>query len=231
MASPQMIGPQVAGRQMTCTLMPDATIEGIDAAETVRFLQRLSSFISVGQNAANLQDAATLIEALSYRASEAERLIVEQEQKAATMADTCKAYESMLDRAQTEIIKLKDRLDQQAANAAAERTAFAAESSRLSDSIDRAEADLAVAVAELDELRSRLVTADGSVSVPVETLAALRVQFEVLSEQFIRNGDLISRVMSEIGRCAIDQIISDNLPVPEVSDLVFPKQYGSTRFA
>lgn len=195
----------------------------IDSAETVRFLRRLSSFISVGQNAANLQDAANLIEALSHRAGEAERALREQDDKAATYLETCRAYETVLDRAQAEIVALNARLDQQAGAAAAERAAFEAEALRLSASVESAEAERAIAVADLDEPRAGLAAlGEASVAVPVATLHTLRGQFEVLSEQFAANGDLISRVMSEIGRCAIDQIMVDHLPSPDDHDPAAP---------
>ena len=191
----------------------------VDSAETVAFLRRLSSFISVGQNAVNLQQAAALIEHLGERTSHAEQMLLQREDQTSTYVEMCRAYEVMLDRRSSEIATLNARLAWQIDDAAKARADLQLETERLSAEVARAQVAQANAAADLEELRTSLAAlGDSAVIMPVATLHALGIQFEVLSNQFARNGDLISQVMSEIGRCAIDRVMVDRTPEPTGTD-------------
>jgi chromosome segregation ATPase len=193
--------------------------DAIDGAETVAFLRRLSSLISVGQNAARLRDAAALIEQLSERAGTAERLLQQQRQTSNTYIELCSAYETVIDGLKSETIALGTRLDQKTQAAATERADFENEVRRLSLRIAQAETERTATAAELEALRAAFAAiGDSSVVVPIVTLHSLRTQFEFLSDEFAKKGDVISRVMSDIGRCAIDQVIADALAESEAAN-------------
>jgi hypothetical protein len=69
-----------------------------------------------------------------------------------------------------------------------------------------AEAHVAKVTAELDALRKSVDAFNETASGCRSRLA--RAQFDCLSEGFVRNGDVISRAISEIGGCAIDQALA-----------------------
>ncbi|MGV7212947.1 hypothetical protein [Bradyrhizobium sp. UFLA05-112] len=50
------------------------------------------------------------------------------------------------------------------------------------------------------------------VAVPIVMLRLARSQFDILSDGFAKNGDVISRAISEIGGCAIDQALAGKQP-------------------
>ena len=63
--------------------------------------------------------------------------------------------------------------------------------------------------AELETLKKSVDEFNATaVSVPIEVLRLARAQFDFLSDGFAKNGDLVSQAMSEIGGCAIDQVLA-----------------------
>lgn len=190
-------------------MLPDTR----DCAEIVGFLSRFSNLISTGENAGNLRRAAALIELLNNRAHEAEHLLAEQRDTSSKYFEMCEAFELLVDRLTSEAAMLGTRLRQQDHEAFIEQTRLREEAERLSAAAARAEAELAIANAEREALRSRPADPGcGRVVVPVATLHALRNQFEVLSDELAAGGGVIAQVMSEIGRCTISQAISDAMP-------------------
>jgi Skp family chaperone for outer membrane proteins len=179
-------------------------------AETVGFLRRLASMISVGQNAANLNHAAVLIETLMRRAVESERTAADQQAVTATYADMCKAYEVMLDRLRADAATLEARLARQSEEAAAERARLVAETEQLSTQLSRAQTERAAAAESLADLTARFSSlGESSVIVSVAALQAVRAQFDSLADEFARHGDVVALAMSDAGRCTVDQLLSE----------------------
>ena len=180
-----------------------------NVAETVSFLRRFASMISVGQNAANLSHAATLIEVLLRRAVEAERAIVEQRAASATYTDMCKAYEAMIDRQRADVAIVEAKFARLADEAAAERAQLATEAARLAELLERARAERAAATASLAEFTARFSSlGETSIIVPVAALEAMQAQFASLGDEFARHGDVVALAMSDAGRCAVDEILA-----------------------
>jgi hypothetical protein len=184
----------------------------VDSAETIQFLRRLASFISVGENAAKLDYAATLIELLSHRIDETGVLLRERAAKAATLMDMCVSYESLIDQQHIEIQALKTNRERQTQEADVERAELKNKIERLSALAGQMDAERAAAVLEADVLKAKFAAQVDAATVPVTTLLAIRTQFEALSDEFSKKGDLISQVMSHVGRCTIDRAIVDAEP-------------------
>jgi hypothetical protein len=92
----------------------------------------------------------------------------------------------------------------------------ASEADRLSASLERAQADLGVVMAELEALRGQSAElGDACVMVPVATLRALHDQFEFVSNELAIRGGVVAQAMSEIARCAIEHAIADARPNAE----------------
>jgi chromosome segregation ATPase len=183
-----------------------------ESAEIVGFLRRFSNLISYGENAENLRRAAALIEVLTSRAGEAEHRLYEQTDTGSKYREMCQAFEIAVDRLASEAVELHTQLDQTTEQALAERYRLTEDNARLSADLERTEAALAAANAEVDELRGRLAD---TTTVPIENLRAIQTQFEFLSDHFARSGDVIAQVMSDIGWCATDQAISGVMPKVE----------------
>ena len=102
----------------------------------------------------------------------------------------------------------------------AQRTFFAEESRRLQARIQDADAELAKASAklakasaELEELRNPVTGIDDTIAiVPVDSLQLARTQFDFLAAGFAKTGDVISQTICQIGACAIDKALADNVP-------------------
>jgi chromosome segregation ATPase len=179
------------------------------STEIVGFLRRFSNLISYGENAENLRRAAALIEALSSRAGEAEQRLHEQTDTGSKYREMCGAFEIAVDRLASEAMTLHAQLDQTTEQAQIERTRLTGETARLSADLERTEAALTAANAEIDDLQSRLAD---TTTVPIENLRMIQTQFDFLSDHFARSGDVIAQVMSDIGWCATDQAISGAMP-------------------
>lgn len=196
----------------------DAATDRLDPAtiaETVSFLRRFASMISVGQNAAYLNQAAMLIETLSTRATEAERATAEQQAVTATYSDMCKAYEVVVDRQRAEAATLEARVARLTDEGAAERARLTGEAERLGEQLARAQAERTAAADSLADLTARYATlGETSVIVSVAALQAVRAQFDSLADEFARHGDVIALAMSDAGRCTVDEMIDANRTEP-----------------
>jgi predicted RNase H-like nuclease (RuvC/YqgF family) len=188
--------------------------ETLDSAELVGFLRRFSSMISYGENAENLQRAASLIEYLANRASETHTSLHQQQDTSSRYFEMCQALEVGVDTLSAENANLRMQLQQDIQQALSEQTRLREESSRLSAHVEQLEAALFVANAEIEELRNRPTAeapsaGDEAVMVPVATLHAIRHQFEYLSNELTGHGGVVAQVMSEIGRCAVERVITE----------------------
>jgi hypothetical protein len=193
-------------------------VDPVATSETVGFLRRLASMIAVGQNAANLNHAAILIETLMRRATEAERSYADQQAVTATYADMCKAYEVMLDRQRAETASLEARLVRLSDETAAERARLVAETERLSTLLEQALSERAAATESLADLTTRFASlGESSVIVSVAALQAMRAQFDSLAEEFAKHGDVVALAMSDAGRCTVERLLSDARPEPEAA--------------
>jgi len=185
-------------------------------AETVDFLRRLASMMSGGKNAEMLLGAASMIEALSSRATTAERHYSEQQDEHEKSNELRQAAETAADNLNAEIASLKAQLAEAARQAEIDRASFDEEEHRLSTKAEDAEARLAKVNAELDELRTPFAElSDTVVAVPTEQLRLARAQFDFLADGFARHGDVISQTICEIGRCAIEQALGGSEPARE----------------
>ena len=185
-------------------------------AETVAFLRRLASMMSGGKNAEMLLGAASMIEALSSRATTAERHYSEQQDEHEKSNELRQAAETAADNLNAEIASLKAQLAEAARQAEIDRASFDEEEHRLSTKAEDAEARLAKVNAELDELRTPFAElSDTVVAVPTEQLRLARAQFDFLADGFARHGDVISQTICEIGRCAIEQALGGSEPARE----------------
>jgi hypothetical protein len=183
--------------------------------ETVDFLRRMASMVS-GQNGDMLMRAAATIEGLAQRARSAEKLYRRQQEESSRNLHLREVAELAADRLTRDHDATRSRLgeanDLRAAERArfeTERGEFEAERLRLLKLITEAEAHVAEVTAEFDELRDSVERLnETAISVPIEMLRLARTQFDVLSDGFARNGDVISRAISEIGGCAMDQALA-----------------------
>ncbi len=181
--------------------------------EIIDFLQRLASMLSGGRNAEMLQEAASMIEALTRRAIAAEQLNHDQQEDHARNLEQRETAELSSDKLMTEIAALKAELAESTRRSESERTFFAEEVRRLQAGLENAEVLLGNADAELDELREPVAGIDNSIAiVPVESLQLARTQFDFLATGFAKNGDVISQTICQIGACAIDKALSGNMP-------------------
>ena len=205
-------------------------------SETVDFLRRLASMMSGGKNAEMLLSAASMIEALTERATTAERLYNEQKDEheksnelravAEIAADNLTSevgslkaqFASEVDALKAQLAEAERRAEIDQAEAArraeVDRAAFAEKTLRLSAMVEDAESRFVKVNAELEELRTPFAELSHTVvAVPVEQLRLARAQFDFLADGFAKNGDVISQTICEIGRCAIEQALAGNAPV------------------
>jgi hypothetical protein len=187
--------------------------------ETADFLRRLSSMLTGGRNAEVLQEAASLIEALSLRAASAEQRYQEQQEDHARNLELRKVAELASDnliaevgalKAEAEL--LKAQLAERVSQAEADRNWFAEETLRAQAQAEIAQEQLAAATAELEEMRKPAlpdVIDDSIAVVPVQSLQLARAQFDHLAEGFARQGDVVSQTICEIGARTLDRALAD----------------------
>ncbi|MCP3470665.1 hypothetical protein NLM33_10075 [Bradyrhizobium sp. CCGUVB1N3] len=176
--------------------------------ETVDFLRRMASMVS-GRNGEMLMRAAATIEALSQRAMSAEQLYRRQLEASTRNAELREVAEVTSDGLLREVEALRAQLAEITTTNASERAQFEAERARMIKLMQNAEAHVADVTAELDALRKSVDTFnETAVAVPIVMLRLARSQFDILSDGFAKNGDVISRAISEIGGCAIDQALA-----------------------
>jgi hypothetical protein len=178
------------------------------SSETTDFLRRMASMVS-GRNGEMLLRAVALIESLAQRAMTAERLFHQQQEDHTRSIELREAAELASDAMVSQIEALRAQLAEVTAAAAAERAAFDADREKLLGLMQHAESHILKLTTELDSLRASVDSFnETAISVPIEVLRLARTQFEVLSQGFARNGDVISQAMSEIGGFAIDQALT-----------------------
>jgi ribosomal protein L16 Arg81 hydroxylase len=190
--------------------------------ETVDLLRRLSSMLTGGRNGEMVQEAASLIETLSLRATSAEQRYHEQQEDHARNLELREVAElasdnliAEVDALKAEIELLKAQLADRISQAETDRNWFAEETLRAQAQAELAQEQLAAANAELEEMRKPLPpdTLDDSIAVvPLQSLQLARAQFDHLAEGFARQGDVVSQTICEIGARALDKALADNEP-------------------
>jgi len=194
--------------------------------ETIDFLRRLASMLTGGANAEMLEGASTMIETLAKRAAIAEQLLQEQQNDNARNLELREVAElasdnlitevvSLKTQIETEIASLKAQLDEANQRAESERNLLVDESQRHQARADIAEARLAQAEAELEQLRQPAVDAgfDDSIAVvPVQSLKLARAQFDYLAKGFASTGDVVSQTICEIGASTLDKALASSVP-------------------
>lgn len=179
-----------------------------NASESIDFLRRMASMVS-GRNGEMLLRAAAMIESLAQRATSAEQLYHRQQEESTRNAQLREVAEGASDRLLAQIDALRTQLADAAVHAAAERARLEEHGRALLARAEDAEARLAAATAELEELQASVDEFNASVvAVPVEVLRLARAQFDFLSDGFAKKGDVISQAISEIGGCAIEQALA-----------------------
>ena len=202
--------------------------------EIVDFLRRLASMLTGGRNGEMLQQAASIIEALTQRAIVAEQLCLNEQEEHAKSRELREAADRVSETLRAEIVSLTAQLTETTRQAESERSFFAeethslqarvqdadaelakagAELAKTSAELTKASAELEEASAELEELREPVTGIDDSIAiVPVDSLQLARTQFDFLAAGFAKTGDVISQTICQIGACAIDKALADNVP-------------------
>jgi len=202
--------------------------------EIVDFLRRLASMLTGGRNAEMLQQAASIIETLTQRAIAAEQLCLNEQEEHAKSRELREAADRVSETLRAEIVSLTAQLTETTRQAESERSFFAeethslqarvqdadaelakagAELAKTSAELTKASAELEEASAELEELREPVTGIDDSIAiVPVDSLQLARTQFDFLAAGFAKTGDVISQTICQIGACAIDKALADNVP-------------------
>ena len=195
--------------------------------EIVDFLRRLASMLTGGRNGEMLQQAASIIETLTHRAITAEQLCLNEQEEHAKSRELREAADRVSETLRAEIVSLTAQLTETTRQAESERSFFAeethslqarvqdadAELAKTSDELAKASAELEEASAELEELRKPVTGIDDSIAiVPVDSLQLARTQFDFLAAGFAKTGDVISQTICQIGACAIDKALADNVP-------------------
>jgi len=195
--------------------------------EIVDFLRRLASMLTGGRNGEMLQQAASIIETLTHRAIAAEQLCLNEQEEHAKSRELREAADRSAETLRAEIVSLTAQLTETTRQAESERTFFAEETHSLQARVQDADAELAKAgaelaktsaeleeaSAELEELREPVTGIDDSIAiVPVDSLQLARTQFDFLAAGFAKTGDVISQTICQIGACAIDKALADNVP-------------------
>ena len=175
-----------------------------------------------GRNGEMVQEAASLIETLSLRATSAEQRYHEQQEDHARNLELREVAElasdnliAEVDALKAEIELLKAQLADRISQAETDRNWFAEETLRAQAQAELAQEQLAAANAELEEMRKPLPpdTLDNSIAVvPLQSLQLARAQFDHLAEGFARQGDVVSQTICEIGARALDKALADNEP-------------------
>jgi hypothetical protein len=194
--------------------------------ETVDFLRRLSTMLTGGRNAEVLQEAASLIEALSLRAISAEQRYQERQEEHARNIELREVAELASDNLVAEVAALKAeaellkaQLAERISQAETDRNWFAEETLRAQAQAELAQEQLAAANAELEEMRKPAPpdAIDDSIAVvPVQSLQLARAQFDHLADGFARQGDVVSQTICEIGARALDRALADSDPADSI---------------
>jgi len=193
---------------MTALHFPTASASGTTEAESVAFLRRFADVMSGGANAARLEQAAEAIESLCERLAGALELARQQAELRATYQSLSEAAESAAGLLTSEVAGLKQQLAVQLEQQRLMQERLVEANRGLLDRLSQSEAelqsrcgDLSAAQAELERLRS-------SKLAPQEAMRAARDQFQSLADECERRGDVISRVMCEVGMSLIDRTMA-----------------------
>jgi len=193
---------------MTELHFPTASASGTTEAESVAFLRRFADVMSGGANAARLEQAAEAIESLCERLAGALELARQQAELRATYQSLSEAAESAAGLLTSEVAGLKQQLAVQLEQQRLMQERLVEANRGLLDRLSQSEAelqsrcgDLSAAQAELERLRS-------SKLAPQEAMRAARDQFQSLADECERRGDVISRVMCEVGMSLIDRTMA-----------------------
>jgi DNA repair exonuclease SbcCD ATPase subunit len=203
----------VLSREIISMSVTASSLPPNESQEVIDFLRRLASMLTGGRNADLLLKAASMIEALTRQAVADERLAQEQQDEAPRARELREAAERAHANLTAEIATLKSKLAETTRQAESDRTSFTEDKHRLQAGLEEVKAQLAEANAELDELRKPVTGIDDSIAiVPVESLQLARTQFDFLAAGFAKNNDVISQTICQIGACAMDKALSDNMP-------------------
>lgn len=193
---------------MTALHFPTAPASGTTEVESVAFLRRFADVMSGGANAARLEQAAEAIESLCERLAGALELARQEAELRATYQSLSEAAESTAGQLTSEIAGLKQQLAVQLQQQRLMQEHLVEANRGLLDRLSQSEAelqsrcsDLSAAQAELERLRSSMLA-------PHETMRAAREQFQSLADECERRGDVISRVMCEVGMSLIDRTMA-----------------------
>jgi fermentation-respiration switch protein FrsA (DUF1100 family) len=189
-------------------LPPNGTPGTADPAaeSSVDFLRRFAGMMSGGRNAEMLLDAAGLIEALSRRATEAERLCQARSSELTHSIALREIAEHEADNLIAEIEALNEQLEHGADEAERGRIRFSDEVLRLHALAEDSHGQLATLMAEHAALRTSAAIAEQILrAAQMQALLVARAQFAALAD----NGDVVSRTMAAIGGCAIDRALAD----------------------
>lgn len=206
---------------MSATVVP---LPPNSASETIDFLRRMASMVS-GRNGEMLLRAATMIDSLTHRAMTAERLYHQQQEESTRNAELREVAERtsdgllrQIDALRAELAGVTDQAATERTEYEAEHTRFEVERGRLLGLMQDAEAHVARVTDELETLKKSVDEFNATaVAVPLEVLRLARAQFDFLSEGFAKNGDLVSQAMSEIGGCALDQVLASKKAANDTS--------------
>jgi len=204
---------------------PVYSLSNFPHQETVEFLRRLSSMLTGGRNAEVLQQAASLIETLSQRATTAEQLFHERQEDHAQNLELRRVAEIASDNLlveveslKAEVDLLKAQLEERNRQGDIDRNWFAEETLRAQAQAELAQERLAAVNSELEEWRKPPMpeTIDESIAVvPVESLRLAHTQFEYLAKGFAEKGDVVSQMICEIGARTLDKALAGNTPARE----------------
>jgi chromosome segregation ATPase len=169
--------------------------------ETVDFLRRLASMMTGGRNAEMLQAAASAIETLSQRASEAEALVHDQQDQHSKSLEQHAVAELAADNLLAELNALKAHLSQTQDQAETELASMRLE---LADNRQQSEAEISALRLQLIEneqeaetgiasLRAQLARKDGHAQDVQDEIASLKAQIE----QRDRLAEIDRRVFTE----------------------------------
>lgn len=193
---------------MTALHFPTAPASVTTEVESVAFLRRFADVMSGGANAARLEQAAEAIESLCERLAGALELARQEAELRATYQSLSEAAESTAGQLTSEIAGLKQQLAVQLQQQRLMQEHLVEANRGLLDRLSQSEAelqsrcsDLSAAQAELERLRSSMLA-------PHETMRAAREQFQSLADECERRGDVISRVMCEVGMSLIDRTMA-----------------------
>jgi hypothetical protein len=175
----------------------------------VRFLSRFADLMSIGSNAENLLRAAQLLEINSKRARDAEQSLREECNRSATHLAFSKLLEVNCDVFESEIAGLKSEIAQLHATFNEAMVDAAGENADLLRRAELAETELA---AIRSEPSRDVAVSDDHILVPLSLLRLAASQFNALAREFLKSGNIVSRVMCEASASTLNRIVEADVP-------------------